>query len=67
MTVRTYTHWFLAHIHINIKTISSGANPPLQNLLIKFDVAIATLESLLKMAVPNPNNRLNKTDMEKAG
>ena len=29
----------------------SGANRPFQNSIIKFDVAIATFENLLKMAV----------------
>ena len=52
-------------VSFNIETLNSGANPPLKNSFIKFDVAIATLENLLKMAVLN--NRLNKTDMEKAG
>ena len=49
----------------NIETLNSGANPPLQNSFIKFNVAIANCENLLKMAVLN--NRLNKTDMEKVG
>ena len=52
-------------VSFNIETLNSVANPPLKNSFIKFDVAIATLENLLKMAVLN--NRLNKTDMEKAG
>ena len=52
-------------VSFNIETLNSGANPPLDNSFIKFDVAIATLENLLKMAVLN--KRLNKTDMEKVG
>ena len=50
-------------ISFNNETLKSGKNPPLQNSFIKFDVAIATLENLLKMALLN--KRLNKTDMEK--
>ena len=46
-------------ISFNIETLNSGANPPLQNLFIKFDVGIATLENLLKMAVLHKH--LNKT------
>ena len=52
-------------ISFNIETLNSGANPPLQNLFMKFDVAIATLENLLKMAVLN--KRLNKMHKEKVG
>ena len=52
-------------ISLNIEAQNSGENPPLQNSFIKFDVAIATLENLLKMAVLN--KRLNKMDMEKVG
>ena len=52
-------------ISFNIETLNSGANPPLENSFAKFDIAIATLENLLKMAVLN--KRLNKTDMEKIG
>ena len=50
-------------ISFNIEALNSGENTPLSNLFIKFDVAIATLENLLKMAVLN--KRLNKMDMEK--
>ena len=50
-------------ISFNIETLNSGENPPLYNSFIKFDVPIATLENLLKMAVIN--KLLNKTDMEK--
>ena len=47
----------------NIETLNSGANPPLQNSFIEFDVAVATLENLLQIAVLN--KRVNKMDMEK--
>ena len=50
-------------VSFNIETLKSGANPPLQTSSIKFDVAIATLNDLLKMA--ELKERLNKTDMEK--
>ena len=52
-------------VSFNIETLNSGANPLLQNSSIKFDVAIDTLENLLRMTVLN--NRLNKTDMGKVG
>ena len=52
-------------VSFNIETLNSGANSPLQNSFIKFDVAIATLENLLKITVLN--KRLSKTDMEKVG
>ena len=48
-----------------IETLNSGANPSLSNYFIKLDVAIATLENLLKMAALN--KRLNKANMEKVG
>ena len=50
-------------ISFTMETLNSGANPPLQILFIKFDVAIATFKNLLKMVVLK--ERLNKTDMEK--
>ena len=52
-------------VSFNIETLKSGANPSLENSLIKFYFVIVTLENLLKMAVLN--KRLNKTDMEKIG
>ena len=48
-----------------LAALNSGAIPPLQNSFRKFDVTIATLGNLPKMAVLN--ERLNKTDMEKVG
>ena len=52
-------------VSFNIETLKSGTNLPLQTSFIKFDVAIATLKNLLKMAVLK--ERLNKKDMEKVG
>ena len=54
-----------AMVSINIETLRSGLNLPLQNSFIKFDVAIATFKNLLKMAVLQ--ECLNKTDVEKVG
>ena len=50
-------------VSFNTETLNSSANPLLVVLFIKFDVAIATFNNLLKMAVLK--ERLNKTDMEK--
>ena len=47
----TTQHRTSAMISFNIETLNSGENPPLQNSFIKFDVAIATFENLVKMAV----------------
>ena len=52
-------------ISFNIEILNSGKNPPLQNSFMKFNVAIVTLENLLKKAVLN--KRLNKADIEKIG
>ena len=52
-------------VSFNIETLNSGANSPLQSSFIKFDVAIATLDNMLKKTVLN--KRVNKTDMEKVG
>ena len=49
-------------INFNFETLKSGKNPPLQTSLINFDVAIATFNSLLNMAVLE--ERLNKSDIE---
>ena len=49
---------------LNMKSFSNETLNS-SNSFIKFDVAIATWENLLKMAVLN--NRLNKMDMEKIG
>ena len=54
-----------AIVSFNIEIVIPRANLPLQNSFLKFDVALATLEDLLKMTVLN--KRLNKTDMEKVG
>ena len=50
-------------VFFNIETLSSGANPPLLISFIIFDVAIATFENLLSMAVLKEL----ETDMEKVG
>ena len=52
-------------VSFNNDTINSGANLPLQTLLIKFDVAIATFKNLLEMEVLK--ERFNKKNMEKVG
>ena len=53
-------------VFFNIETLNSGTNhPPLQTSFKNFDVAIATLKNLLKMAFLK--ERLNETDMEKIG
>ena len=49
----------------NTEALNSDANPPLQNSFIKFDVAIAPFNNLLKMVVLE--ERLNKTDIKKVG
>ena len=54
-----------AIVSFNIEIVIPGANLPFQNSFLKFDVALTTLEDLLKMTVLN--KRLNKTDMEKVG
>ena len=38
-------------VSFNTEALNSGANLPLENLFIKFDVAIATLKNQPKMAV----------------
>ena len=40
-------------VSFNNGTLISGANSPLKNFFKEFDVAIGTLENLLKMAVLN--------------
>ena len=52
-------------VSFNIETLNSGANPPLYTSFIKFNIAIATFQNLLKMTVLK--KRLNETDMEKVG
>ena len=52
-------------VSFNIDILKSGANPQLQTLFIKFDVAVANFNNLLGMAVLKES--LNKTDMEKLG
>ena len=52
-------------VSFNIETLNYGENSSLYTSFIKFDVAIATFNNLLKTAVLK--ERLNKTDMEKAG
>ena len=49
-----------AMISFNTEMLNSDENPLLWTLFIKFDVAIATFENLLNMAVLE--ERLNKTD-----
>ena len=50
-------------VSFNIETLNSAANPPLYTSFIKFDVAIATYKTVLKMAVVK--DRVNKMEMEK--
>ena len=50
-------------VSFNIETLNSGANPLLHTSFIKFDVAIATFKTVLKMAVVK--YCLNKMEMEK--
>ena len=50
-------------VFFNIETLNSAANPPLYTSFIKFDVAIATYKTVLKMAVVK--DRVNKMEMEK--
>ena len=52
-------------VSINIKTLIPRANRPLYYWFIKSDVAIASLQHLLKMTVLN--KRLNRTDSEMVG
>ena len=52
-------------ISFNIETLSSGKSPPLEILLIKFDVAIANFKNLLN--TPVIGECLNITDIEKVG
>ena len=68
MHIHVHTNILYSHIyviHIKKFSVSLEKNLVFHYLFIKFDVAIATLENLLKMAVLN--KRLNKTDMEKVG
>ena len=37
-----------AMVSFKIETLNSGGNPPLQNLFIKFDVAVASFKSSAK-------------------
>ena len=50
-------------VSFNIETLNSAANPPLYTSFIKFDVAITTFKTVLKMAVVK--DRVNKMEMEK--
>ena len=52
-------------VSFNIETLNFGTNPPLQTLFIKFDVAIATFENLVKITVLKEHQ--NKADMKKVG
>ena len=52
-------------ISFNTETLSSGKSPPLEILLIKFDVAIANFKNLLNR--PVIGECLNITDIEKVG
>ena len=54
-------------VSFKIETLNAGANLPLKNSFIKFYVAIATFNNLLKIAVLKEKECLNKTYMEKAG
>ena len=68
MHIHVHTNILYSHIYvIHIKKFSVSLEKSLvfHYLFIKFDVVIATLENLLKMAVLK--KRLNKTDMEKVG
>ena len=68
MHIHVHTNILYSHIyviHIKKFSVSLEKNLVFHYLFIKFDVAIATLENLLKMAVLK--KRLNKTDMEKVG
>ena len=50
-------------ISFTIETLNSGTNLSFSTSFKKFDVAIATIKNLLKMAVWKKH--LNKTEMEK--
>ena len=52
-------------VSFTIETLDSGANLPLQTLLIKFEVPIVTFNNLLETAVLKEG--LDKTNMEKVG
>ena len=45
-------------ISLNTEALNSSTNPPLQTLLIKFDVAVATFKNLLNMAVLKSNSHI---------
>ena len=49
-------------ISFNIETLNSRANPPLQTLFIKSDVATTIFKNLLNITVFK--ERLNKTDIK---